>query len=531
MATHDLKTQYFPRPQSAVEPEEIYIPAPVAPKRPSPFTRRTLIVGALLAMALAVTTAVVASGVLLYYSNLIVPGAQVLGIDVGAQTRAEATTTIQSQWEQQTITLAAGATTWQVHPSELGIMLDATATAENAYRQSREPAALVQLVRGGGYLPVQPAWQIDMSVAETFLHSKAEALAVPPQNARVAIVDGQVTEVAAVPGAALDVTATTNWLMQHGAQAVLDGRFDLITTEIAPAVTDISAQAEQARQLLTTAVSVRAYDPVNDEAVTWQVDPTVWGQWLSFTTNAVQPNQFEWTLDEAKADAFFAERTNALGGGRFVNSAAAVQAVTKAIQGGETAVSLRIYHPDRQYTVQPGDTIAGIGRKTGIPYPWIQQANPGLGDGLSVGQTITIPSPDDLIPLPVVENKRIVVSIGQQKVWVYENGALKWTWPASTGIDDSPTAPGVFQVQSHEPNAYAGNWNLWMPNFMGIYRPVPTSDFMNGFHGFPTRDGANLLWTNNLGTKVTYGCILLSNENAKQLYEWAEAGVIVEIRN
>jgi lipoprotein-anchoring transpeptidase ErfK/SrfK len=68
-----------------------------------------------------------------------------------------------------------------------------------------------------------------------------------------------------------------------------------------------------------------------------------------------------------------------------------------------------------------------------------------------------------------------------------------------------------------------------MPNFMGIYQPAPNVEFMNGFHGFPTRDGANLLWTNNLGTPVTYGCILLSNENAAQLYEWAEQGVIVEI--
>jgi lipoprotein-anchoring transpeptidase ErfK/SrfK len=87
----------------------------------------------------------------------------------------------------------------------------------------------------------------------------------------------------------------------------------------------------------------------------------------------------------------------------------------------------------------------------------------------------------------------------------------------------------VFQVQSHEGNAYAASWDLWMPYFLGIYRPVPTSDFMNGFHGFPTRDGTNLLWTGNLGHPVTYGCILLSTQNAAALYEWAEEGVVVEI--
>jgi lipoprotein-anchoring transpeptidase ErfK/SrfK len=165
----------------------------------------------------------------------------------------------------------------------------------------------------------------------------------------------------------------------------------------------------------------------------------------------------------------------------------------------------------------------------GLPYPWIQQANPGVTE-LSIGQNITIPSPDDLLPFPVVPHKRIIVSISQQTTQVFENGELKWEWLTSTGIAASPTAPGIFQVQTHVDNAYAANWNLWMPNFMGIYRPVPTSDFMNGFHGFPTRDGSNLLWTNNLGGPVTYGCILLSNENAQALYNWAEEGVVVEIR-
>ena len=56
-------------------------------------------------------------------------------------------------------------------------------------------------------------------------------------------------------------------------------------------------------------------------------------------------------------------------------------------------------------------------------------------------------------------------------------------------------------------------------------------DFMNGFHGFPTRGGATLLWTGNLGQPVTYGCILISTDNAIALYGWAQDGVVVEIRN
>jgi len=190
---------------------------------------------------------------------------------------------------------------------------------------------------------------------------------------------------------------------------------------------------------------------------------------------------------------------------------------------------LRAYHRDRQYTVQEGDALAVIAFDHGIPYPWIQQANPGIGDNLQVGQILTIPSPDLLLPLPVREGKRITVSLSSQMMWVYEDGDVQWQWQVSTGMPSSPTSPGVFQIQTHELEAYAANWDLSMPHFMGIYEPGPRADVMNGFHGFPSRGGAQLLWTGSLGRPVTYGCILISSENATTLYEWAEEGTVVEI--
>jgi LysM repeat protein len=208
----------------------------------------------------------------------------------------------------------------------------------------------------------------------------------------------------------------------------------------------------------------------------------------------------------------------------------ALPAVVKMVVESGLEVRLRVYHGEQQYPVQAGETVSSIGVKFGMPYPWIQKANPGLGDMLQVGQKIALPSPDVFVPLPPVENKRIIVSLKEQNVKVLENGAVKWNWKASTGMDSSPTSPGVFQVRSHDLRAYAANWDLWMPYFMGIYQPVPGNDFMNGFHGFPSRGGSQILWTKNLGAPITYGCILVSTDNAIALYKWAEEGVVVEIR-
>jgi LysM repeat protein len=299
---------------------------------------------------------------------------------------------------------------------------------------------------------------------------------------------------------------------------------------VEPAVTDVRVLVDQASRLLARRLSIRAYDPVTNELRTWEVGPNVWGDWLSLGADPGDATRLAWELNADKTRAFLTAQAAVLGADRRLDLDQAVTAMGEAIQAHREEVRLRVYHNERQHRVRPGETLSSIAYTYGMPYPWIEQANPGISNTLSVGQVVTIPSPDVLLPLPVVETKRVVVSLGEQKMWVYEDDAQKWEWPVSTGIESSPTAPGVFQIQTHELNAYAGNWNLWMPYFMGIYRPVPTSDFMNGFHGFPTRGGSTLLWTGNLGHPVTYGCILISTDNASALYEWAEAGVVVEVR-
>jgi lipoprotein-anchoring transpeptidase ErfK/SrfK len=68
-----------------------------------------------------------------------------------------------------------------------------------------------------------------------------------------------------------------------------------------------------------------------------------------------------------------------------------------------------------------------------------------------------------------------------------------------------------------------------MPHFMGDYEAAP--GFMNGIHGLPTRDGYTLVWESSLGVRrSSYGCIILGLEEAAWLFDWAEEGVVVEIR-
>jgi lipoprotein-anchoring transpeptidase ErfK/SrfK len=284
-----------------------------------------------------------------------------------------------------------------------------------------------------------------------------------------------------------------------------------------------------ARSLLTNPLVVQVYDPYTGDIVDWALPPEAWASWLTASADPSQSTGLALTVQDAPVRDFLTAQSNVFDSSRYLKMDEAVADIQNAIAHSNTQPNVRVYHHDLQHVVQPGDTIVSVAWDYGVPYPWVQQANPGV-DLLSAGQTITIPSVDNFLPYEPIPNKRIVVDLSEQRTRVYENGAIIWDWVTSTGIADSPTWTGVYQITSHVPNAYAGNWDLWMPNFMGVYNPIPNADFTNGFHGFPTRGGGQLLWENNLGTRVTYGCILLSNTNIQQLYNWAEEGVVVQIQ-
>jgi lipoprotein-anchoring transpeptidase ErfK/SrfK len=509
-----------------------YWPQPPAlkPERPIWQSLAFLGLGGVIALILALGLAGIMGLAMFLRSDWIIPGVSVAGIDLGNRSMTEATVLLQQQWQQRRITLEAGHTSQSVVPETLGITLDVAATVQLAHQQGRSLATLQAWIRNGRQVQLLPARNFDPALALKNLEILAPQFEIPAKSAEMRLVAGRVETVPGFAGQVVDIPATMSQLTQNPAQIFNEGRFQLVMKTVEPELMDLSGPAAQANQLLANTITIQAYDPIKDEKVEWTIGAEEWGSWLSLGIKADDPTQLDWSLDIEKIRVGLAKKTETLGPERYLELEAATTEIIAAINGQNWPVRLRIYHHERQHTVQPGETLSSIGYDYGIPYPWIEQVNSGLGDSLKAGQVITIPSPDALAPLPAVENKRLVVSLSQQKVRAYENGAVKWEWPVSTGIPASPTAPGIFQVQSHELNAYAASWNLWMPNFIGIYRPVPTSDFMNGFHGYPSRDGRNLLWVDDLGHPVTYGCIMVSAENAVALYEWAETGVIVEVQ-
>lgn len=122
--------------------------------------------------------------------------------------------------------------------------------------------------------------------------------------------------------------------------------------------------------------------------------------------------------------------------------------------------------------------------------------------------------------------KYILVSISQQHLWAYDNDQPVYSFVASTGEGNS-TRTGDFSVLDKIPNAYGATWNIWMPNWLGIYYAGTLED---GIHALPILSNGQRLWAGYLGTPISFGCVVLGVNESQLLYDWAEIGTPVRIR-
>ena len=127
----------------------------------------------------------------------------------------------------------------------------------------------------------------------------------------------------------------------------------------------------------------------------------------------------------------------------------------------------------------------------------------------------------------IPKTKRIVVSISKEMLYAYDGNTLFLQDPVSTGLELTPTPAGTFTIFRKTPSRY-------------MQGPLPgVSDQLYDLPGVPwdlyfTKDGAVIhgaYWHNHFGEPWSHGCINLSPQEAKKLYEWADIGTSVLVQN
>lgn len=463
-------------------------------------------------------------------SGRVFPNVWALNVPLGDMTVDEATAALQNTWvNQYQIQLVDGDRQWSVKPSDIGLQLDARKTAETA-----RGVGMSGLPFGIG---VKPVVSVDYNTANNYLLNLTTATDIAPYNAGYQWKDNQLIGVVGQNGRMLDTSLTMDTLQKKTVEVVQLGRVDLTMSVIPPQKIDPEPELEAATKFVSQPFTLNGYDPFTDKTTTWTTTKEALASWLEIGDNGL-------TLRDSTYAPFLNAQIQSLNPPtatetRYLDPRETQDKMNKAIGEQASSVMLRIRYRDTRYTVESGDRAYSISRKTGIPFYLIQEANPGRNlDILSVGDILNLPSKDKAVPLDPVPNKRIVVDLDNQSMIAFENGQEKFKWLISSGMDQYPTSPGIYQILTHNEEAAGGSFTLcsnsglncgsWtMYWFMGMYEVVP--GLMNGFHGAVLLPNGNLLGGGSVGSQYTFGCVMAQNDNAKMLYDWADQGTVVEI--
>jgi lipoprotein-anchoring transpeptidase ErfK/SrfK len=104
----------------------------------------------------------------------------------------------------------------------------------------------------------------------------------------------------------------------------------------------------------------------------------------------------------------------------------------------------------------------------------------------------------------------IAINKSAQRMTVAVDGALRWTWPVSTGRGGYETPSGSYTAFRMEKEHFSKEWDD---------APMPNSIFFtkrgHAIHGS--------YQTNRLGRAVSHGCVRLHPANAAKLYALVES--------
>jgi len=417
-----------------------------------------------------------------------------------------------------------------VPASALGINFDAVATAATADSTGLDAFPFGKTI--------EPIVNFDLLTAQTYLLDLSDEVNSLPVNAAYEMRDGEIVGIPGHEGYVLNIGLTLDRLDQSLPMIIQRQRFEVVMDRLDPDVIDPQQFMPQVQALVAANPTPQlvGYDPYKNERLTWPVRLPDMLSWISVSETGL-------TLRDETFQPYIRLLNDTLNPDgndlRYLAGDEIANMMRESLAQGRIDIELRIRYNQTIYNVEPGDTLFAISRKTGIPYFLIVEENPDIDpDFLSPGDEVRIPTRDVTMPETPVPHKRIIVDLEEQYLIAYENNQEVFSWPISSGVDNAPTSPGIYQILNHDPVAYGssntlcddvtlvcGQWEMsW---FMGIYAVQP--GLVNGFHGKVLLPNGNFLGAGSIGYPTTFGCVMSEDDQAKQLYDWAEVGTVVEI--
>ncbi len=237
------------------------------------FAALTLGLGSFFAFIIAWTL-----GYQLLFAGRIFPGVSVAGVDVSGLNPQEASVKLNAALSfplNGTILFRDNDKFWSASPVELGMVFDASASAQAAFEHGRSAnpfrAIADQLGARRGPANVSPVIIFDQRLAYAYINNLAAQVNQPVLEASLKIEGTNVITLPGQSGRQVDVDATLA-LLSAQLQTFHDFEIPLFVREDAPLIADVSSQAESARNIISQALFITLPNATVGDAGPWAFD-------------------------------------------------------------------------------------------------------------------------------------------------------------------------------------------------------------------------------------------------------------------
>ncbi len=232
--------------------------------------------GAFIAVLLAATL-----GYQLLFAGRIFPGVTVGGVDLSGLSPSDAALKLNQALSfpvNGKIVFRDGGDAWVASPMELGMVFDASSSAQAAYQLGRHgnpfSALLDQLQSRQGGVDVAPVIIFDQRLAYAYVNGLAAGINRQAIEASLKIEGTNVLAQAGQVGRLVDVDATLVFLSAQ-LQAFRDVEVPLVIVETQPRIIDVSAQANVAQQILSAPLQVYLPNAAQGDPGPWLFEPAI----------------------------------------------------------------------------------------------------------------------------------------------------------------------------------------------------------------------------------------------------------------
>lgn len=475
-------------------------------KRKSLAHRLTIWVAAALVLALAIGTAIY----LAFFSSHGLPGASAAGASATGQTKEELAQSIENRAEQTNVTLQIDDHSRDFSLAELGITVDAQATADQVFAANQSLADRISAIFQKRDTPV--VMTVDETKADTVVADLISEFGVPAKNAAVKLAEDQASftvdpaqEGSGVEIGELSSAATT------AAQTLTSQKVELSTNQVTPATTTEQAEAiaAKANELVALDVTLNGH-----ESDLYQADTLDKAQWITIPASD-DGVLGEPTVDREKVAAWVqstgaASSVEAVDGVRNVNASGSVLSTSQEGKDG-----WQVNNVDQVVDALVGAMDAAEPYEGTFDYDKVEA---------SYEDKVIAEGAQDLAYQAAPGERWIDVNLSTNSATAYEGATVvrgpMYFVPGMPGLE---TPTGQFNVYlKYETQTMRGT-NLDGTSY--VSPNIPWVTYFTGsiaFHGAPWRDSFG--WS---GVGGSHGCLNMPVADAQWIHGWAPMGSVV----